>query len=324
MCTQRSPYNWSRELYQRHGETIDNYLTTFALPALQQKIGQGKDLLMEMKMRWENHLIMNKWLKRFFTYLDRYYVKHHSLPTLEEAGLRSFRSNIYDVMRSETTKAILSLVNDEREGKIVDRSLIKNIIELYENMGMGTLDSYNSDLEEHFLESTREYCVSMREDWVSASTPDYLIKAEAALTSEKNRVDNYLNANTEKKVLTVLDEELLEAVETQLLNKEGSGCRALLQNDKSEDLQRMFRLFSRIDNGLIPMANIVREFVNDVGMDIINRRQDRLEKGEKDKNDDPKFVKSLIELKSTWVSSRVTSPATPCSKRPSRMPLRKL
>ena len=26
MCTQRSPYNWSRELYQRHGETIENYL----------------------------------------------------------------------------------------------------------------------------------------------------------------------------------------------------------------------------------------------------------------------------------------------------------
>jgi cullin 1 len=296
MCTQRSPYNWSRELYQRHGETIDHYLTTFALPALQQKIGQGKDLLLEMKLRWENHLIMNKWLKRFFTYLDRYYVKHHSLPTLEEAGLRSFRSNIYDVMRSETTKAILMLVNDEREGKIVDRSLIKNIIELYENMGMGTLDSYNSDLEDQLLESTREYCVSMREDWVSASTPDYLIKAEAAFASEKSRVDNYLNANTEKKVLTVLDEELLEAVETQLLNKEGSGCRALLQNDKSEDLQRMFRLFSRIENGLNPMANIVRDFIHDAGMDIINRRQDVLEKGEKDKNDDPKFVKSLIEL----------------------------
>ena len=50
---------------------------------------------------------MNKWLKKFFTYLDRYYVKHHSLPTLSQAGLRSFRTHIYDEMKEDTTAAIL-------------------------------------------------------------------------------------------------------------------------------------------------------------------------------------------------------------------------
>ena len=34
MCTQRSPYNWSEQLYLRHGETICNYLTQTVLPAL--------------------------------------------------------------------------------------------------------------------------------------------------------------------------------------------------------------------------------------------------------------------------------------------------
>jgi cullin 1 len=114
---------------------MDNYLTTYALPALQQKVGQGNEFLLEMNMRWENHRIMNKWFKLFFTYLDRWYVKHQELPTLEEAGLRSFRTQVYEVMRAEITKTILSLVKDEREGKLVDRSLIKNIIELYETMG---------------------------------------------------------------------------------------------------------------------------------------------------------------------------------------------
>ena len=32
--------------------------------------------------------VMNKWLNNFFQYLDRYYVKYHSLPTLEAAGVR--------------------------------------------------------------------------------------------------------------------------------------------------------------------------------------------------------------------------------------------
>jgi cullin 1 len=297
MCTQRSPYNWSRELYQRHGETIERYLTTYVLPALLEKKSGGSTILLtELQHRWVNHQIMNKWLKRFFTYLDRYYVKHHSVPTLSQAGLRSFRTKIYDEIKADTTAAITCLINEEREGMIIDKSLIKSIVELYESMGMGTLDSYCTDLEEPLLVNTREYYGQKRTEWINDSTPDYLIKAENALQEERARVGDYLNSNTETKLLRVLEEEILEAVETTLLEKESSGCRALLQNDKSEDLQRMFRLFHRLENGLPPMAQIVQDFITSMGMDIISRRQARLDGGEKDKNDDPKFVKSLIEL----------------------------
>lgn len=297
MCTQRSPFNWSRELYQRHGETIERYLTTMVLTALRDKTGQGGTVLLtELQSRWVNHQIMNKWLKRFFTYLDRYYVKHHSLPTLSQAGLRCFRTHIYDEMKRDTTAAILGLINDEREDKIIDKSLVKSIVELYENMGMGSLDAYNADLEEPLLNSTREYYAKKREDWINDSTPDYLIKAEMALTEERNRVADYLNSSSEIKISKVVEEEILEKVETVLLEKENSGCRALLQNDKSEDLQRMFRLFQRLENGLIPIASIVQEFITTMGHEIMNRRQARLDGGEKDKNDDPKFVKSIIDL----------------------------
>jgi len=295
MCTQRSPYNWSRDLYQRHGETIELYLTNHVLPALHDRTGQGGTVLLtELNHRWTNHQIMNKWLKKFFTYLDRYYVKHHSLPTLSEAGLRCFRTKVYDEMKTDTTSAILGLVNDEREGNIIDKSLVKSIVELYENMGMGSLSAYNSDLEEALLSSTREYYAKKREDWINDSTPDYLIKAENALEEEKNRVADYLNWSSEPKILKVVEEEILEKVESILLDKESSGCRALLQNDKSEDLQRMFRLFARIENGLNPIASIVKDFITSVGEEIVNSRQAQLEGGEKDKNDDPKFVKALI------------------------------
>ena len=298
MCTQRSPYNWSRELYQRHGETIENYLTSKVLTALREKAGQGGTILLaELRVRWSNHQIMNKWLKKFFVYLDRYYVKHHTLPTLSQAGLRSFRTHIYEETKADATESILHLINSEREGEIIDKSLVKSIVELFESMGMGSLDSYNADLEEPLLTSTREYYAKKREKWIATdSTPDYLIKAEAALNEERNRVADYLNQSSETKLLKVVEEEILEKVETLLLEKEGSGCRVLLTNDKSEDLQRMFRLFSRLENGLNPMAAIVENFVSGMGMDVINRRQARLDGGEKDKPDDPKFVKALIDL----------------------------
>jgi cullin 1 len=90
MCTQRSPYNWSEQLYLRHGETIARYLTNNVLPVLKDR--HDEFLLHELVKRGENHEVMNKWLKRFFMYLDRYYVKYHSLPTLEDAGVRHFKT----------------------------------------------------------------------------------------------------------------------------------------------------------------------------------------------------------------------------------------
>jgi len=298
MCTQRSPYNWSRDLYTRHGETIENYLRNTVLPALQDKTGQGGTILLqELKHRWTNHQIMNKWLKKFFTYLDRYYVKHHSLPTLEQAGLQHFKTEIYQNSKENTTNAIISLIDEERDGDFIDKTLVKSIVELYESMGMGSLDSYTNDLEQPLLEATRSYYGRKREDWIAKdSTPDYLIKAEKALGEEKTRVIEYLNPATEPKLRRVVEDEILQKVQTNLLEKEGSGCAVLLANDKTDDLKRMFQLFSRLDNGLQPMADIVQKFITSQGVACVEKREARLESGEKDKNDDPEFVKSLIDL----------------------------
>ena len=63
---------------------------------------------------------------------------------------------------------------------------------------------------------------------------------------ERERVWHYLHASSEPKLL----EELLTQYEQQLVEKEHSGCHALLRHDKVEELSRMYRLFSKITTGL--------------------------------------------------------------------------
>lgn len=112
------------------------------------------------------------------------------------------------------------------------------------------------------MEETREYYAKKREEWLLIdSTPKYLIKVEQALTEEKNRVRDYLNPASEEKLLREVEDEILDRVKTDLLHKERSGCCVLFANDESEDLQRMFCLFSRLENGLQPMASIVEKFI---------------------------------------------------------------
>jgi cullin 1 len=255
----------------------------------------GNILLQELKVRWTNHQIMNKWLKKFFTYLDRYYVKHHTLPTLTQAGLKAFRTTIFDETKQGITDAILNLINAEREGEIIDKSLVKAIVELYESMGIGSLDTYNTDLEVPMLEAAREFYAKKQQDWLASdSTQDYLDMVEAALDKERMRVADYLNQSSEAKLIRVCEEELLERVVMELLEKEGSGCRALLANDKFKDLRQMFRMFSRLKNGLNLMASIVEIYIFDRGNEIINMRQAQLTAGEEHKPDELTFVKHLI------------------------------
>ena len=85
-------------------------------------------MLRQLVKSGENHKIMNKWYKLFFAYLDRYYVRYHALPSLEEAGVTSFKKLVFENVKREACNAILALVDKEREGATVDRSLIKYAI----------------------------------------------------------------------------------------------------------------------------------------------------------------------------------------------------
>lgn len=253
MCTQKAPNNWSDQIYHRHGETISHYLNNDVLPALRNHGKQGELLLEEFVIRGENHKIMNRWYQKFFAYLDRYHVRYHSLPALEDAGLRYYKNIVYDNIKNDITTAILQMINADREGTVVKDELIRKCVLIFESMGMGSLDTYINDFEIHLLESTREFYTMKSLSWISQdSTPAYMIRCEKALDDERTRVQLYMNADSELKLLQVLDkvriddgdgddnttdkcfnqllhyclsQELLAKRQTELLEKEGSGCQ---------------------------------------------------------------------------------------------------
>ncbi|KAI3832781.1 hypothetical protein MKW98_002327, partial [Papaver atlanticum] len=56
-----------------------------------------------------------------------------------------------------------------------------------------------------------------------------------------------------------VQEQLLSKASQQLLEKEHSGCYALLREDKTEDLTRMYNLFSKIPKGLNPISLMFKQ-----------------------------------------------------------------
>ncbi|KAK2646119.1 hypothetical protein Ddye_021314 [Dipteronia dyeriana] len=217
-------------------------------------------MLRELVKRWENHKIMVRWVSQFFHYLDQYFIVRKSLPPLNEVGLTLFRDMVYLELNGKVRDAVISLIDQEREGEQIDRSLLKNVLDIFVEIGMGQMDHYENDFEEAMLQDTAANYSRKASNWIlEDSCPDYMLKAEECLKREKDRVAHYLHSSSEPKLLEKVQHELLSVYANQLLEKEHSGCHALLRDDKVEDLSRMFRLFSKIPKGLEPVSNIFKQ-----------------------------------------------------------------
>lgn len=290
MCTQKPPYNWSEQLYNNYCDAIKEYLQLRILPKLKEK--HGEYMLKELVRRWENHKLLIRFLSHVFKYLDRFYVKRQSLPELAEVGSREFHELVFKSVKKDVRAAILDIIHREREGEIVNKPLVKLVVEIFVEMGSSRndLDVYVSDFEEALLSTTAEFYSRESSKWVQEdSFPDYMRKAENRLNQEQARVGHYLHSSSEEKLLKSVENQLLTVNEQQLLEKDNFGCEALLRDNKTDDLTRMYSLFSRIPSGLQPIANIVRQHITDVGMALV-KAQDPAS------SDMNAYVQSLLDM----------------------------
>ena len=273
MCTQKPPHDYSEALYKKYKEVFEEYIETVAMPALKSK--SGESLLRELDLRWKNHDIMVRWMSRFFNYLDRYYIARHSFASLKDVGMMCFREEVYKTLAGAMKDATLTLIDKEREGEQIDRALVKSIVSIFVQMGLDPnsepLQAYELDFETPMLNVTAAHYKRQAAVWIEEeSCPNYLILAEKCLNMEKERVQHYLHPSTEPKLMSRIETEILAEHETKLLEKESSGVSWMLNNDRKEDLARLFCLFTRISNGVDPIAKAFKEHVMERGLELVN------------------------------------------------------
>ncbi|BBH10387.1 cullin 1 [Prunus dulcis] len=273
MCTQKPPNDYSQQLYDKYREAFEEYITSTVLPSLREK--HDEFMLRELVKRWANHKVMVRWLSRFFHYLDRYFIARRSLPALNEVGLTCFRDLVYREVNANARVAVIGLIDKEREGEQIDRALLKNVIDIFVEIGMGHMDAYEGDFEAYMLGDSGEYYSRKASNWIlEDSCPDYMLKAEECLKREKERVSHYLHSSSEQKLVEKVQHELLVVYATQLLDKEHSGCRALLRDDKVEDLSRIYRLYNKIPKGLEPVSSVFKQHVTAEGTALVQQAED--------------------------------------------------
>lgn len=69
-------------------------------------------------------------------------------------------------------------IDKEREGEQVDRALLKNVIDIFVEIGMGQMEPYEQDFEAQMLQESGAFYSRKASSWISDdSCPDYMLKA---------------------------------------------------------------------------------------------------------------------------------------------------
>lgn len=286
-------------LYQGVQNSVQTYLntvSTFVANASDER------LLEEINLRWGEHQVTMSMVRDILMYMDRTYVPQHNKTKVYDLGLRIFRDAIarHPQVKDRLRSLLLGSIRAEREGQLVDRSLLRSTLSMLMELGIEGTAVYEEDFEREFLRTTRAFYRAESLDVISKNTcPVYMRKAEQRLLEEQERVAQYLDRSTDPKLRAILEEELVKAHASSLIEMEGSGCRAMFRDAKTEDLERMYLLFARIPSTLEELRGAMAEYVKSAGRELV-ADQERV-------REPVVFVKGLLDMRDKF--DRIVSDA---------------
>lgn len=155
-------------LYNKCNETFEEYITLTVLPCIMDK--HDEFMLRELVKRWTTYQVMVRWFSHFFSYLDLYYTRRRLKPSLCESGMTWFKDLVYEEVKEKVRDVVMVMIEKEREGEVIDRVLVKSVVEFFIGMGMGKKcyekESYEKDFEAFLVEKTGLYDSRKAADWV--------------------------------------------------------------------------------------------------------------------------------------------------------------
>ncbi|KAI1324152.1 Cullin-domain-containing protein [Xylariaceae sp. FL0255] len=300
----RGAHLLGEDLYKKLKAYLNQHLATLYQ---ESKAHTDEALLTFYIIEWDRYTVAAKYIHHLFRYLNRHWVKRemdegkkntYDVYTLH---LYQWRTEFFTQVHEKVMAAVLKLVEKQRNGETIEHGQIKQVVESFVSLGLdendaskSTLDIYRSHFEKPFLAATKVFYQEESKLFVSEnSVVEYMKKAEARLDEEEERVRMYLHNDIAAPLKKTCHEALI-ADHSTLLRDE---FQVLLDNDREEDMARMYKLLSRIADGLEPLRLKFEAHVRNAGLAAVTKVASDAEKLE------PKvYVEALLETHTQYQS----------------------
>lgn len=286
------------ELYQNLIKYLVHYLKSLVTES-QKHVDEA--LLTFYIREWDRYTTAAKYINHLFRYLNRHWVKREmdegkkNVYDVYTLHLVQWRVYLFGAVHEKVMAAVLKMVEKQRNGETIEHSQIKSIVDSFVSLGLdeadstkGTLDVYRFNFEKPFLEATKEFYQKESKQFVAEnSIVEYMKKAEIRLDEEEERVKMYLHPDIISALRKVCNVALIGDHSAVLRDE----FQSLLDDDRVEDMQRMYNLLARIPDGLDPLRTRFEAHVRKAGLAAIAKVA-----ADADKMEPKIYVDALLEI----------------------------
>ncbi|XP_074846812.1 cullin-4A isoform X3 [Carettochelys insculpta] len=210
-------YKASPTLYKQLRQVCEDHVKAQILQFRENSL-DSLLFLKKVNKCWQDHCRQMIMIRSIFLFLDRTYVLQNSmLPSIWDMGLELFRRHIISdkLVQNKTIDGILLLIERERNGETVDRSLLRSLLSM-----LSDLQVYKESFEQKFLEETNcLYAAEGQRLMQEREVPEYLHHVSKRLEEEGDRVITYLDHSTQKLLIACVEKQLLGEHLTAILQK---------------------------------------------------------------------------------------------------------
>lgn len=230
---------------------------------------QGGLFLEELNRIWTEHNKALQMIRDILMYMDRTFIPSTHKTPVYELGLNLWRDHVIhsSKIHKRLQDTLLELVLHERTGEVINRGLMRNVIQMLMDLGSSV---YQEDFEKPFLDVSADFYRLESQQFIECcDCGDYLKKAEKRLNEEIERVAHYLDTKSEPKLTNVVEKEMIESHMPRLVHMENSGLVNMIVNDKYDDLGRMYNLFRRVSTGLALIRDVMTSHIREIGKQLV-------------------------------------------------------
>ena len=263
-------------------KNLRSYLKSHLEELYDNSKGHVDEALLTYYIReWDRYTTAAKYVNHLFRYLNRHWVKREvdegkkDVYDVYTLHLVSWRQVFFDKVHTSVMDAVLKMVKKQRDGETIEQSQIKSIVDSFVSLGLdetdttkSTLDVYRFNFEKPFLDATTRYYEEESKQFVAQNpVVEYMKKAETRLQEEKDRVGLYLHQD----IMNPLMKTCLGVLVTGHSGLLRDEFQVLLDKDRREDLARMYKLLSRIIDGLEPLRTKFEAHVRKCGLAAVEK-----------------------------------------------------
>lgn len=249
----------------------------------------GEDFLRGLKVAWEDHITTMNLTTDVLMYMDRVYCSDSKQASIFTTSMGLFRDHIlreelafttadgqklitFDILNS----VLLDQIKMERDGDVIDKNHIRSCVYMLEGLYEDNEENSNDKLyltvfEPAFLASSKDfYQKEATQLLLDSDCSTWLKQTKKRLSEEENRCQTTISLLTAPKIAKVVEAEMISSHLTEFLAMDGSGIKAMIENDRYEDLGVLYELISRVDPSKEPLKVALQTRVVELGVEINN------------------------------------------------------